>query len=116
MATHNELGTKGESMAVKYLVSKNYTILETNWRWQKAEVDIIAQLNQILVFIEVKTRSSSNFLKPEEAVTDKKQSMLIEAAEAYCEAKQLDLELRFDIIAIIHDGNKTLTKHIEAAF
>jgi putative endonuclease len=70
----------------------------------------------MLVFVEVKTRSSGNFLKPEEAVNEKKQTLLIDAAEAYCEVHQLDFELRFDIIAIVHEGNKTIIKHIEAAF
>jgi putative endonuclease len=116
MATHNELGAKGESMAVQFLMSKNYQILEINWRWQKSEVDIIAQFNNTLVFVEVKTRSSDTFIKPEEAVHDKKQQLLIEAAEAYCEANNIEMELRFDVIAIIHQGNKTTIKHIEGAF
>jgi putative endonuclease len=116
MATHNELGAKGESMAVKFLMAKNYQIIATNWRWQKAEVDIIAQNDKTLVFVEVKTRSSDTFLKPEEAVHDKKQQLLIEAAEAYCEANNIEMELRFDVVAIIHQGNKTITKHIEGAF
>lgn len=116
MALHNELGAKGESMAVNFLRAKNYTILATNWRWQKAEVDIVAQINNILVFVEVKTRSSDTFIKPEEAVHEKKQQLLIDAAEAYCEANQVELELRFDVIAIIHQGNKTTTKHIENVF
>ena len=116
MATHNQLGAKGELMAANYLRSKNYRILESNWRWQKAEVDLIAQSNNILVFIEVKTRSSATFIKPEEAVHEKKQQLLIAAAEAYCEAKQLDLEIRFDVIAIVHQGNKTSIKQIEGAF
>ncbi len=116
MATHNELGAKGESMAVQFLMAKNYQIIEINWRWQKAEVDIIAQSDQTLVFVEVKTRSSDTFMKPEEAVHDKKQQLLIEAAEAYCEANNIEMELRFDVVAIIHQGNKTITKHIEGAF
>ncbi len=116
MATHNELGAKGESMAVQFLMAKNYQIIEINWRWQKAEVDIIAQSDQTLVFVEVKTRSSDTFIKPEEAVHDKKQKLLIEAAEAYCEANNIEMELRFDVVAIIHKGNKTITKHIEGAF
>jgi putative endonuclease len=55
-------------------------------------------------------------MKPEEAVHDKKQQLLIEAAEAYCEANNIEMELRFDVVAIIHQGNKTITKHIEGAF
>ena len=77
MATHNELGAKGETMAVQFLMAKNYQIVAINWRWQKAEVDIIAQINDTLVFVEVKTRSSDTFVKPEEAVHEKKQLLLI---------------------------------------
>lgn len=116
MATHNELGTKGELMAVQFLLAKNYRILTTNWRWQKAEVDIIAEIENTLVFVEVKTRSSATFMKPEEAVHEKKQQLLIEAAEAYCDANEIEMELRFDVIAIVDQGNKTITKHIEGAF
>jgi putative endonuclease len=116
MASHNELGVKGETLAVNFLRSKNYNILATNWRWQKAEVDIIAQIENTLVFAEVKTRSSDTFIKPEEAVNEKKQQLLIDAAEAYCEANMIDLELRFDVIAIVHQGSKIITKHIEGAF
>jgi putative endonuclease len=116
MATHNELGAQGETMAVQFLMAKNYQIVAINWRWQKAEVDIIAQINDTLVFVEVKTRSSDTFVKPEEAVHEKKQLLLIEAAEAYCEGNNIEMELRFDVITIIHQGNKTITKHIEGAF
>ena len=116
MATHNKLGAQGELMAVQFLMAKNYQIIAINWRWQKAEVDIIAQINNTLVFVEVKTRSSDTFVKPEEAVHEKKQLLLIEAAEAYCEANNIEMELRFDVITIIHHGNKTITKHIEGAF
>ena len=116
MASHNELGTKGELLAVNFLRSKNYSILATNWRWHKAEVDIIAQIENTLVFAEVKTRSSDTFIKPEEAVNEKKQQLLIDAAEAYCEANMIEMELRFDVIAIVHQGSKIITKHIEGAF
>jgi putative endonuclease len=54
MPAHIELGEKGEQLAVNYLRALHYNILETNWRWQKAEVDIIAQIDQTLVFVEVR--------------------------------------------------------------
>jgi putative endonuclease len=115
MASHNELGARGE-ISIKFLRAKNYSILATNWRWQKAEVDIIAQIDNTLVFAEVKTRSSDTFIKPEEAVNEKKQQLLIDAAEAYCDANEIEMELRFDVIAIVHQGSKIITKHIEGAF
>lgn len=116
MAQHNELGNHGENLALIFLRKKNYQILESNWRWRKAEVDIIAKQNNLIIFVEVKTRSSDTFLKPEQAVHLKKQKMLKDAAEAYCEANALEVEVRFDIIAIVKEGNKTVTKHIESAF
>lgn len=116
MAEHNLLGISGEQEAVNYLQSKGYQILETNWRWHKAEVDIIAFEKNILVFVEVKTRSYNTIINPEEAVSEKKQNLLIEAAEAYCESNQLQNEIRFDILALVIRDNKTHIKHIEAAF
>lgn len=116
MAQHNELGEKGEQIAAKYLIAHHYKLLETNWRWQKAEVDIIAQINHTLVFVEVKTRSYDTVIRPEEAVHLKKQQLLKNAAEAYLEEKSLDLEVRFDIIAIVKSQGKTSTKHIIQAF
>jgi putative endonuclease len=116
MAAHNDLGIKGETLAAKFLLNKQYLILETNWRWLKAEVDIIAQDANTIVFIEVKTRSSSTFMKPEEAVNMKKQKMLKDAAEAYCEANSIEMELRFDIISIVKEAGKISIKHMISAF
>ena len=66
MAIHNELGKKGEQLAVDFLQKKGYTILDRNWRFKKAEVDIIAQKEQILAIVEVKTRSSNYFGNPQD--------------------------------------------------
>ncbi len=112
MARHNVIGNQGEILAVMYLKSQGYTILETNWRFDKAEIDIIAQNEETLVICEVKTRSSKAFGKPETFVTDAKQKLLIKAAEAYIQEQQLDLDTRFDIIAITGDD----LEHIEGAF
>ena len=73
MAKHYDLGMKGEEIAARYLAGKGYKILERNWRHGKDELDIIAANGEFLVVIEVKTRSTSFFGKPEDAVTDKKQ-------------------------------------------
>ena len=72
MAEHNDLGNKGEEIAIAYLQDKNYTILEKNWRFKKAEVDIIALKEVVLAVIEVKTRTSNYFGNPEEFVNKKK--------------------------------------------
>ncbi len=116
MAEHNDLGKKGEEIALQHLKKKQYTILETNWRYGKDEIDIIAKQNQELVIVEVKTRSSTYLAEPEFAVTKKKQGFLIRAANAYIEKKDLTIECRFDIISIVIYTNKTQLEHIEDAF
>jgi putative endonuclease len=115
MAEHNITGQKGEEMAAKFLEEKGYTILETNWRFMNLEADIIAQLNKTLVIAEVKTRKSNYFGEPESFVTKQKQKNLIKTANAYIERKELDLEVRFDIVSIVLNDS-TSVKHIEDAF
>ncbi len=116
MAEHNELGEKGEELARNFLRKKGYKIIETNWRFGKDEIDIIAIDNDYLVIVEVKTRSSNYFVEPEFAVNKKKQSFLIRAAHAYIIKKDIDLEARFDIVSIIITSQKTHINHIDFAF
>ncbi len=116
MAQHNETGLRGEQLARDFLLKKNYRILETNWRHEKEEVDIIALDGMELVIVEVKTRSSDAFGDPEEAVDQAKENRLIDAAEAYLEEKDLDVEVRYDIISILLKNNVPEIRHIEDAF
>lgn len=116
MAKHIELGKKGEELARKLLEEKGYAILETNWRHEKDEIDIIARENEELVIVEVKTRSTDHFGEPEESVGPLKEAFLIRATEAYLEEKELDIDTRFDIISIILTGNKQKLTHIKDAF
>lgn len=116
MAKHNDLGKEGEKIAVNYLVKKGYKILETNYRYLKAEVDIIAQKEAILVAVEVKTRSSNYFEDPQDAVKQKKIKLLVSAIDYYVTQRDLDVEVRFDIIAILHQKNKVNIEHLEDAF
>ena len=116
MAEHNELGKKGEEIALQHLKKNQYTILETNWRYGKDEIDIIAKQDEMLVIVEVKTRSSNYLVEPEFAVTKKKQGFLIRATNAYIDKKDVELECRFDIISIIVYSDKTNLEHIEDAF
>ncbi len=116
MAQHNELGKKGEKIAVDYLIENNYQILEKNYRYLKAEVDIIALKNNTLAVVEVKTRSSNYFGNPEEFVNPKKIKLLLSAIDNYVIEKDLDVEVRFDIIAIIHHQKETKLEHIKDAF
>jgi len=116
MASHNDLGKLGEEFAKNYLVSKGYSILEKNWRFQKAEVDIIALHDEALIAIEVKTRSSKVFGNPQDFVTIKKRNLLTMAMDHYIQMHDLNVELRFDIIAIYQNNNHLEIEHLENAF
>lgn len=117
MAKHNETGKQGEEIAYQLLLAKGYTILETNWRYRRAEVDIIAKEGDILVFIEVKTRSTDHFGKPEAFVTDRKKEFLQTAASVYMEEIGHEWEIRFDIIAVLlHPTRAAEVEHFEDAF
>jgi putative endonuclease len=105
MAKHNETGQFGEKLALEYLEAQGYSILETNWRHGRSEVDIIAKDRDILVFIEVKTRSYDYFGKPEEFVDKQKEKHLAKAAAAYMELKEHEWEIRFDVISILKKKN-----------
>ena len=116
MAEHNELGKLGEEMAVEFLQKEGYAILETNWTFQKAEVDIIALKENTLAIIEVKTRSSLEFGLPQDFVKPKKIQLLTKAVDAYVNERDLDLEVRFDIIAIHKEGKSFVIEHLIDAF
>lgn len=116
MAKHIDLGEKGEAIAQKFLIEKGYLILETNWRCDKDELDIIAQHDDTLVIIEVKTRSTNEFGEPEEAVNYHKEQTILRATEAYLLQSNIDLDVRYDIIAVIIDNGKISVNHIEDAF
>jgi len=116
MAEHNELGKFGEELAVKFLQQNGYDILETNWIFQKAEIDIIAQKNRTLAVIEVKTRSSIAFGLPQDFVKPKKIQLLVKAVNEYIISNDLDVDVRFDIIAIYKEENTYKIEHFEDAF
>lgn len=116
MAEHNELGKLGEDLAVDYLKKNGYTILDTNWTFQKAEIDIIAQKENTLAIVEVKTRSSLDFGLPQDFVKPKKIQLLVKAVDAYVNENNLDKEVRFDIIAIHKDEKSFAIEHLTDAF
>lgn len=116
MAEHNKLGDLGEELAVEHLVKNGYDISERNYTYQKAEVDIIAQKGDTLVIVEVKTRSTADFGNPQDFLKPKQIKRLVMAVDAYINANDLDVEVRFDIIAIVMEGNKVNLEHIEDAF
>lgn len=116
MADHNDLGQLGEDLAVDFLQKNGYEILDRNWRFQKAEVDIIAQKGVILAVVEVKTRSSLEFGLPQDFVKPKKIQLLVKAINEYVVRKDLEVTVRFDILAIHYTENKIDIEHIEEAF
>lgn len=116
MAEHNELGKLGEELAAEYLQKNGYAILETNWVFQKAEIDILAQKNNTLAVVEVKTRSSIEFGLPQDFVKPKKIQLLVKAVQAYVTENDLDLDVRFDIIAISKKGQEFVIEHLTDAF
>jgi putative endonuclease len=116
MAQHNELGKKGEQLAVDFLLKNRYKIVAQNYRFDKAEVDIIARKGDILAIIEVKTRSTVDFGNPQDFVKPKQIKNLVKAIDEYILANELDVEVRFDIIAIVKTGNQFDIEHLENAF
>ena len=116
MAEHNEFGNTGETIAQESLLQNGYKILETNWHHRHKEVDIIAEKNNMIVFIEVKTRKSAFFGEPELFVTREKQKSYIQVANAYVLQNHRKEEVQFDIIAIVLNSLGKHIKHIENAF
>ena len=116
MAQHNDTGKFGEQLTVDYLLANGYEILERNWRFQKAEIDIIAQKGEVLAVVEVKTRSSSDFGLPQEFVKPAQIKKLVKAIDAYVIENNLDCEVRFDIAAILIDQKVPSIDYLEDAF
>ena len=117
MATHNDTGTRGENIAKQHLENNGYKILETNWRYRRAEVDLIVFKNSTLIFAEVKTRTGNYYGEPEEFVTYAKRGLMEFAAEEYIYNIGHNDEIRFDIISILFDKFDNYTiNHIEDAF
>lgn len=119
MAIHNDIGNDGEAIAVAFLKEEGYTILETNWQYRRAEVDIIAmdEKYNILVFFEVKTRTSDQYGNPESFITRQKERLLADAAGIYMDEIQHEWEVRFDYIGIRLLGpDRNFIEHFEDVF
>lgn len=109
-----ELGKIGETISIDYLIKQSYSILFTNWRFKYLEVDIIAQKNNAIYFIEVKTRQQ--YEMPRDVLTQTKIRNLLNAAEYFIEKYNIQQEVFFDLILIIGNANKYNIKHITNAF
>lgn len=111
MADHNEFGKIAEDLAVDFLSKNQYKILARNFRYLKAEVDIIAEFENQIIVVEVKARATDAFVEPQEAVNKKKIKLLISAANYFIEENQIEKEVRFDIISVLPNKQKTLEIH-----
>ena len=116
MTDPKELGKKGEELATNYLREKGYHIHSRNYRFDRAEVDIIAEDNGFLVAVEVKTRYSPYLSDPALLVPVGKQKQIIRAADEFAKTSFPDKETRFDIIIVITNEKYTTIEHIVDAF
>lgn len=116
MAEHNDFGKIGEEKAYRFLLKKKYKVRARNWQYKKSELDIVAEKNDKLIVIEVKTRSSEFFESPKEAVTLKKQRQIILGANAYIEEFNIDMECQFDVVSVVILDGKVDIEHIQDAF
>ena len=116
MTQKQEFGRRGEELALAFYKENQYTILEKNWQSNHLELDIIVKNDEYIVFCEVKARSSNALLEPQQAVTSQKQRNIIRAANFYVLKHHITLEVRFDIISILFNGDQYTLEHIPFAF
>lgn len=100
MSKNRKIGDLGEELSVKFLIERGYQIIERNWTVGHKEIDIIAKENDIYIFVEVKTRTSSKMGMPEESISERKIQSVTEAARIYLYEKQYK-DIRFDVISIL---------------
>ncbi len=111
-----EKGQLAEKAVLKYLLDKGFVFLAKNWRFGHQEIDVIMKCNNIIVFVEVKMRSTAFFGAPENAVGKMKQQFVAKAAEAFLYQNNHVGESRFDICSVVLKNNKFLIEHFEDAF
>ena len=116
MAEHNDLGIKGEDIACEFLRKAGFLILDRNWSYQKAELDIVAYFNNTLVVVEVKTRSAQKYSETDDLIGNKKLKLLYGAADRYTQIKKIPWEVRYDLVVIIFHGDTWTVEHVEDAF
>ena len=117
MAAHNDIGHKGEDMAADYLQQEGYCILERNWMNNgRKELDIVATKDDVIVFVEVKTRRQGSVTSPIDAVDARKQHRICLAADSFLKAFRVDLPCRFDVVCVIYNDKASRIEHVEDAF
>ena len=114
MAAHNDTGKWGEDLAVAYLEKKGYTIVERNWKSGRRDIDIIALDDDVVVFVEVKTRRNRLYGEPEDAVDYHKLQNLQQAISHYVKFRNIRQDIRFDIISVVGTlGSEPDIQHIQ---
>lgn len=116
MAAHNALGKAGEDAAMAYLERNGYTIRHRNWRKKRLELDIVAVKDEQLIVVEVKTRSNTDYVEPQDAVNWQKVRHIVVAADAYIKHFSIDAPVRFDIITAVGEAGAFEIEHIKDAF
>ncbi len=116
MAYHNELGKIGEQLATDYLLRNGFTVLERNFVYEKAEIDIIAEKDDFIIVVEVKTRNSAFFGDPQDFVTKGKIKLLVKAANEFLISNNIEKEVRFDIISVLKNKQIEQIEHFKDAF
>lgn len=116
MAKHLILGHEGEDIAARYLEEHGYVILDRNWRCGHKELDLVVLKDRTIVFVEVKTRTGTQYGDPQDFVDNRKIKRIINSADAYIRFRCIDMDVRFDIISIVTDGEDFKVEHIEQAF
>ncbi|MDX1666157.1 MAG: YraN family protein [Saprospiraceae bacterium] len=117
VARHNEIGKRGEDLAGAFLQRAGYELLARNWRYRRAELDLVVRKDDILIFVEVKTRNSDLYGSPEIFVTSRKEDLMLAAAKAYMEEVGHEWEIRFDIITVILRSERDYEiRHFKDAF
>ncbi len=116
MGKHNEFGKEGEQMAVDFLIRNGYEIRCRNYRYLTSEIDIIAQKGPILAMVEVRARSNDQIIPIADTITPKKIKLLVMGADHYVSERNLDIEVRFDIVTILKNKAIFKIEHLENAF
>ena len=117
MAEHNDFGKLAEELATDFLVKSGYKILLKNYRYLKAEIDIIAEFENQIIIVEVKARKTDAFIEPHEAVNKRKIKLIVSAADFFIQENKIDKNVRFDIISVLpNEFGKLEIKHFINAF
>ena len=116
MTEKKKIGDKGEDDTVNFLLANGYEVLQRNYRFGRGEIDIIAHKENVMVFIEVKTRKNNKYGYPESFVDETQQERIHWAAEEYIRQSGWQGSIRFDIVAIMRNNDEPQLDHFEDAF